>query len=56
LRRRGRARSLGRRAGLDGARAECDLLVAVCEEAVAPWGERARVLKDAARFTVARKA
>jgi farnesyl diphosphate synthase len=44
------------RLGLDGARAECDRLVAVCEEAVAPWGARAQVLKDAARFTVARKA
>ncbi|CAO4137369.1 polyprenyl synthetase family protein [Methylorubrum extorquens] len=44
------------RLGLDGARAECDRLVALCEEAVAPWGDRAQVLKDAARFTVARKA
>ena len=44
------------RLGLDGARAECDRLVALCEEAVAPWGSRAQVLKDAARFTVARKA
>ena len=44
------------RLGLDGARAECDRLVRICEEAVAPWGERAQVLREAARFTVARKA
>ncbi|MCE4224028.1 polyprenyl synthetase family protein [Methylobacterium sp. C25] len=43
------------RLGLEGARAECDRLVGVCEEAVAPWGERARILREAARFTVARK-
>ncbi|KNY23442.1 polyprenyl synthetase family protein [Methylobacterium sp. ARG-1] len=43
------------RLGLDGARAECDRLVGVCEDAVAPWGEGARTLRDAARFTVARK-
>lgn len=44
------------RLGLDGARAECDRLVGVCDEAVARWGDRAQVLRDAARFTVARKA
>jgi farnesyl diphosphate synthase len=44
------------RLGLDGARAECDRLVGICEEAVAPWGERAAILREAARFTVARKA
>ena len=44
------------RLGLDGARAECDRLVGVCEAAVARWGERARTLREAARFTVARKA
>ncbi|GJE26007.1 polyprenyl synthetase family protein [Methylobacterium organophilum] len=44
------------RLGLDGARAECDRLVALCEEAVAPWGGRAEILRQAARFTVARKA
>ncbi|MCJ2059633.1 polyprenyl synthetase family protein [Methylobacterium sp. J-048] len=43
------------RLGLDGARAECDRLVGVCEDAVALWGEGARTLRDAARFTVARK-
>ncbi|MCJ2139711.1 polyprenyl synthetase family protein [Methylobacterium sp. E-066] len=43
------------RLGLDGARAECDRLVGVCEDAVALWGEKARTLRDAARFTVARK-
>uniref|UniRef100_UPI0035C99CAD polyprenyl synthetase family protein n=1 Tax=uncultured Methylobacterium sp. TaxID=157278 RepID=UPI0035C99CAD len=43
------------RLGLDGARAECDRLVGVCEDAVSPWGERARTLCEAARFTVARK-
>lgn len=43
------------RLGLDGARAECDRLVGVCEDAVSQWGEKARVLRDAARFTVARK-
>ena len=42
------------RLGLDGARAECDRLVAACEAAVAGWGERARTLREAARFTVAR--
>ncbi len=30
------------RLGLDGARAECDRLVGVCDEAVARWGERRR--------------
>ncbi len=43
------------RLGLPGARAECDRLVGVCEDAVSLWGERARTLRDAARFTVARK-
>ncbi|MEH3146398.1 MAG: polyprenyl synthetase family protein [Methylobacterium frigidaeris] len=43
------------RLGLDGARAECERLVAECENALAPWGEAAQTLKDAARFTVARK-
>jgi farnesyl diphosphate synthase len=43
------------RLGIDGARAECDRLVGVCEDAVGSWGERARTLRDAARFTVARK-
>ena len=44
------------RLGLDGARAECDRLVGVCDEAVSRWGDRAQTLRDAARFTVARKA
>jgi farnesyl diphosphate synthase len=44
------------RLGLDGARAECDRLVGVCDEAVSRWGDRARTLREAARFTVARKA
>ena len=43
------------RLGLDGARAECDRLVGVCEEAVSRWGDRAQTLREAARFTVARK-
>ncbi len=43
------------RLGIDGARAECDRLVGVCEDAVGTWGEGARILRDAARFTVARK-
>lgn len=43
------------RLGLDGARAECDRLVGVCEDAVAPWGDKADILRAAARFTVARK-
>jgi farnesyl diphosphate synthase len=43
------------RLGLDGARAECDRLVGVCEEAVSRWGARAETLREAARFTVARK-
>jgi farnesyl diphosphate synthase len=43
------------RLGLDGARAECDRLVGVCEDAVSAWGDKAQILRDAARFTVARK-
>ena len=43
------------RLGLDGARAECDRLVSVCDAAVAQWGERATTLREAARFTVIRK-
>ncbi|MGX9978899.1 polyprenyl synthetase family protein [Methylobacterium fujisawaense] len=43
------------RLGIAGARAECDRLVGVCEDAVSSWGEGARILRDAARFTVARK-
>jgi len=43
------------RLGLEGARAECDRLVGVCEEAVSRWSERAETLRQAARFTVARK-
>ena len=43
------------RLGLDGARAECDRLVGVCEDAVSAWGDRAQILREAARFTVARK-
>ena len=43
------------RLGLDGARAECDRLVDVCDAALASWGERAETLRQAARFTVARK-
>jgi len=43
------------RLGLDGARAECDRLVGVCEDAVSSWGDKAQILRDAARFTVARK-
>ncbi|WP_029032248.1 polyprenyl synthetase family protein [Salinarimonas rosea] len=42
--------------GIDAARAECDRLVAEAEAALAPWGERAAVLIEAARFTAARKA
>ena len=44
------------RLGLDGARAECDRLVGVCEDAVSAWGDGAETLRQAARFTVARKA
>ncbi|WP_018263198.1 polyprenyl synthetase family protein [Methylobacterium sp. WSM2598] len=43
------------RLGLDGARAECERLVGVCEAALRPWGEAAATLREAARFTVARK-
>jgi farnesyl diphosphate synthase len=43
------------RLGLDGARAECDRLVTVCEDAVSAWGDKAETLREAARFTVARK-
>ncbi len=41
--------------GIDGARAECDRLVAQAEEALAPFGAEAAILIQAARFTVARK-
>jgi farnesyl diphosphate synthase len=43
------------RLGLDGARAECERLVAECEAALKPWGTAAATLCEAARFTVARK-
>ena len=43
------------RLGIDGARAECDRLVGMCEEAVSSWGDKAQTLREAARFTVARK-
>lgn len=43
------------RLGLDGARAECDRLVGVCDDAVSAWGDKAEILRQAARFTVARK-
>lgn len=43
------------RLGIEGARAECERLVGVCETAVARWGDRAETLRRAARFTVARK-
>lgn len=43
------------RLGLDGARAECDRLVGVCDDAVSSWGDKAEILRQAARFTVARK-
>ncbi len=43
------------RLGLEGARAECSRLVGVCEDAVASWGDKAEILRAAARFTVARK-
>ncbi|GGK19810.1 polyprenyl synthetase family protein [Salinarimonas ramus] len=42
--------------GMEAARAECDRLVAEAQAALAPFGERAGVLVEAARFTVARKA
>lgn len=42
--------------GMDGARAECARLVAEAQDALGPWGERARILRAAADFTVARKA
>lgn len=41
--------------GLDGARAECDRLIGVCDEAVAGWGGRAAMLHQAIRFTVSRR-
>ncbi len=43
------------RLGMEGARAECDRLVADAETALAAYGARAGVLVAAARFTVARK-
>jgi len=42
--------------GIDGARAECDRLVEAAAAALAPYGARAEVLEQAARFTAARKA
>lgn len=42
--------------GLDGARAECDRLVAAALAALMSWGAEADVLREAARFTVARQA
>ncbi len=42
--------------GINGARAECDRLVAICDEAVSQWSEAAAVLRQAARFAVMRKA
>ncbi|WP_349370941.1 polyprenyl synthetase family protein [Salinarimonas sp.] len=42
--------------GLEAARAECDRLVAEAEAALAPYGDRAGILIEAARFTAARKA
>ncbi|MCG6122756.1 MAG: polyprenyl synthetase family protein [Microvirga sp.] len=41
--------------GVEGARRECDRLVAAAEAALAPYGEKAAILVDAARFTVARR-
>ncbi|UGB26189.1 polyprenyl synthetase family protein [Methylorubrum sp. B1-46] len=40
----------------DRAQAECYRLVAICDEAVSQWNEAAAVLRQAARFAVARKA
>jgi farnesyl diphosphate synthase len=42
--------------GLEAARAECDRLVSEAEAALAPYGARAAILVEAARFTAARKA
>jgi farnesyl diphosphate synthase len=42
--------------GLAGARPECDRLFEAAEAALAPYGARADVLVQAARFTAARKA
>ncbi len=41
--------------GMDGARCECARLVSEAEAALAPFGEKARILCDAAHFTVARR-
>ena len=41
--------------GLEGARARADDLVAQAEAALAPYGDAAQVLKEAARFCVARQ-
>lgn len=40
--------------GLDGARAECDRLVAAAMDALAPFGPAGDTLRDAVRFTVSR--
>lgn len=41
--------------GVDGARRECDRLVAEAEAALASFGDKAAILVEAARFTVARR-
>jgi len=40
--------------GLDGARARAAALVAEAEAALGPYGDRADVLRDCARFVIAR--
>ena len=41
--------------GLDGARARATTLVAEAETALAPYGDAANGLRDAARFVIARR-
>jgi farnesyl diphosphate synthase len=44
------------RLGADGARRECERLVAEAEAALAPFGERAEILREAVRFAAERGA
>jgi farnesyl diphosphate synthase len=42
--------------GLEGAHARLDQLVAEAEKALAPFGDKAAILRDAARFVAERRA
>ena len=42
--------------GVDGAKARARQLVAQAQDALAPYGSQADILRDAAQFVIARKA